>query len=308
MGHWLTNDYIKIGIETRKNLLCGSTGYRDIDDAYIQKIADDPNITRIQISQELPQEAYETIDAILAKRNNLLFRIYGLYGIQQFDISFLRRMPHLQHLSIECHLRSTPDLIDFSVLKELKLKSLSLDAFDLYDYRFLQELDSNIEELTILADGKSVLFDCRWLMQYKNLHTLWLGKKAKKNIESLAEIPSLRSLSLRGISLKSFDFLKQLSLEKLYLLWNSNNELDELKELQSLKEIGLWRINKLENIDFISDLVNLEVIKMQDLKHIKALPDLSKLSHLKTIVLDNTGIHSDTLDETTLQKVEWRWK
>lgn len=80
-------------------------------------------------------------------------------------------------------------------------------------------------------------------------------------------------------------------MKKLALLWNSNNELQELKYLTSLKEIELWRISKLDNIDFISNLTNLEVIRLQDLKHVTKLPDLSELHNLKKIILDNTGIN-----------------
>ena len=32
--------------------------------------------------------------------------------------------------------------------------------------------------------GSSIKFDCKWLLQYDKLNTLWLGKKAKKNIEN----------------------------------------------------------------------------------------------------------------------------
>ncbi len=119
---------------------------------------------------------------------------------------------------------------------------------------------------------------------------------------------SLKSLSFRGIKLLSFDFLRDLNLEKLELLWNSNNDLKELKELKTLKQIGLWRINKLDNIDFISELENLEVIKLQDLKHITKLPDLSRLSNLKTIVLDNTGIPINDIEEPYKSKVEKYWR
>ncbi len=59
---------------------------------------------------------------------------------------------------------------------------------------------------------------------------------------------------------EDFEFLKQMNLRELHLLWNSNNDLEELKHLTTLKEIELWRINKLDNIDFISKLTNLEVI------------------------------------------------
>ena len=190
------------------------------------------------------------------------------------------------------------------------MKSLYLNAFELKDYTFIKNLSKNLEELLIYADtmGSSIYFDCKWLLQYKKMHTLWLGKKAKKNIECLSEMKSLKSLSLRGIKLLSFDFLRDLNLEKLELLWNSNNDLKELKELKTLKQIGLWRINKLDNIDFVSELKNLEVIKLQDLKHITKLPDLSRLSNLKILVLDNTGISIDDIEEPYKSKVKKYWR
>ena len=310
MGVWLSKNFIEIANQSFNNGIISQIGYKDITDELLEKIANDPKIRVIQISKELPDEAFSIIDSILEMKNDLIFRIYGLYGLKHFDITFLKRMKHLRHLTINCHLRNAPNLIDFSILKELNLKSLFLDAFDLHDYSFINELSKDIEQITINADSmkNSVIFDCKWLLQYKSLDTLWLGKKAKKNLEYLSEIKTLKSLSLRGIKLSSFDFLKEMNLEKLELLWNSNCDLNDLKDLKTLKQIGLWRINKLENIDFISELENLEVIKLQDLKHLKSLPDLNKLTKLKTIILDNTGIVIDELDESIKKIIEQHWR
>lgn len=41
---------------------------------------------------------------------------------------------------------------------------------------------------------------------------------------------------------------------------------------------------------------NLEILKLQDLKHIKTLPDLSNLKKLKRIQLDNVPVDKDMLD------------
>ena len=46
------------------------------------------------------------------------------------------------------------------------------------------------------------------------------------------------------------------------------------------------------------------MIKLQDLKHLKSLPDLNKLTKLKTIILDNTGIVIDELDESIKKIIE----
>lgn len=151
--------------------------------------------------------------------------------------------------------------------------------------------------------GPGIRFDCTWLLKYKNLQTLWLGKKAKKNIESISQLSKLKSLSLRGIKLTDFSFLWQMNLEKLALLWSSNSNLHELAELKNLKEIELWRINKLSDISFIEELMNLEIIKLQDLKHVTCLPDLSKHANLQRVFLIDTGIDIKELPDYLQEKV-----
>ncbi len=94
-----------------------------------------------------------------------------------------------------------------------------------------------------------------------------------------------------------------MNLEKLALLWNSNNDLHELAKLKNLKEIELWRINKLSDISFIEELTNLEIIKLRDLKHIISLPDLSNHVNLQSIFLIDTGIDIKTLPVYLQRKV-----
>lgn len=310
MGAWITNNFIEISDKTRTGNVLKCFSYEDINESFIQDLTTNDKIKTIQISKELPDQAYRIIDSILERKPELSFRIYDLRYSNQYDISFLETMKHLKNLRIDCHLCDWENGFDFNVLTKLNLHRLYLNAFDLKDYTFVKDLSESIEELIIFADTMrgSIQFDCKWLLQYKNLHTLWLGKKAKKNIECLSEMKSLKSLSLRGIKLQSFDFLKQLELEKFELLWNSNNDLRELKDLKTLKEIGLWRINKLNTIDFISELENLEVIKLQDLKHITRLPDLNRLKKLKTLVLDHTGISIEDIEEPYKSMVERYWR
>lgn len=313
MGAWIYHNHINISDKPLTYDRGSCIYYKDIDENFINEIADNPIIQFVQIDGiygSFPDEAYPVIDKILEAREDLTFRIYSVMGERMFDIRPLKDMKHLRHLIIDCHLKENKNLIDFDVLTQLRLRSLRLNAFDLRDYTFMQNLSKELEELTLFADtmGGGVKFDCEWLLRYKNLHTLWIGKKANKNLENISQMEALKSLSLRGIKLAGFDFLKEMNLEKFNLLWNSNNDLSELRDLKSLKEIGLWRINKLENIDFLSELENLEVIKMQDLKHIKQLPDLSRLKNLKKIVLDGTGIPMDSIEEPYKSMVERYWR
>ena len=167
------------------------------------------------------------------------------------------------------------------------------------NYEFIKYLSDDLEDLLITADtmGPGIVFDCAWLLKYVNLKSLWLGKKAKKNLELLSQLPKLKELSLRGIKITDFSFLHKMNLEKLALLWNSNNDLHELAKLKNLHEIELWRINKLDDISFIEDMTNLEIIRLEDLKHVTSLPDLNKLTKLKKIVLNGTGIDMKSLPD-----------
>ena len=254
----------------------------------------------------MPDETYKIIDNILSMRKDLTFRLFHFVDHNEVDISFLLKMPHLERLLINCiDFKSNPERINLDVLTELNLRSLQLECFDLKNYEFIKNLSDKIEELCIIADtmGAGVKFDCSWLLKYKRLNSLWLGEKAKKNLECISEMPSIKSLSLRGIKISDFSFLFQMNLDKLALLWNSNSDLHELSKLEHLKEIALWRINKLSDISFIKDMLELEIITLRDLKHVDRLPDLSKHKNLQRVFLIDTGIDIKTLPKYLQEKV-----
>lgn len=122
-------------------------------------------------------------------------------------------MPNVKKLDIDCiDFRNDPEKINLSVLTELGLKSLRISCFDLRDYGFMQDLSPDMEELLIMADtmGSGIKFDCEWLLNYKRLRTLYLGKKAKKNLECISQLSELKSLALRGIKITDFSFLKRM--------------------------------------------------------------------------------------------------
>ena len=309
MGAWIDfTNHIHIAKETWENGILKEVGYKDITSGMIEEIAQNNRITRIQIDKNLPENAYREIDRILERRPDLYFRIFGIgtYGNETFDLSVLSQMPHLSKVWIDGYLAKNKEAVNPEYLCELpNLKRVHLTLFDHRDYGFIKELSPDLEELILYADtmGKAVQFDCEWLLKYKKLHTLFLGQKAKKHIESISRIASLKSLSLRGIKVENFDFLKELCLESFALLWCGNSNLMALGDLISLRNLELWRIMKLDNVDFIKSLVNLETLKLQDLKHITALPDLSNLTKLADIQINNVPIDLEALDESVRKLV-----
>lgn len=61
--------------------------------------------------------------------------------------------------------------------------------------------------------------------------------------------------------------------------------------------LELWRIPKLDDISAIRELKNLESLKLQDLKHITELPDISDLTKFKDLILINTPIAYKSIPE-----------
>lgn len=306
MGSWINfTNHIHIASKSLTNGALKFIGYDDISLEMIEEIACDEKIERIQISEELPYKAYQIIDEILEKRQDIYFRIFNISN-KTFDISILRQMSHLSKVWIDAHLRDNENAISCECLCDLhNLKGLHLNLFDRRDYNFINHLSTDLEELILMADtmGGAIQFDCKWLLQYKKLHSLFLGKKAKKNLESISQLQKLKKLSLRGINVKDFSFLKEIPLESFALLWCGNTDLSELGELKNLRELELWRIMKLEDLSFISSLVNLETLKLQDLKHVISLPDLSGLEKLRDIQIGNVPIVLNTLDESVLKLI-----
>lgn len=303
-------NHIDISERTSVNGACRMYGYQDLTDEMISRITSDPVIRFIQISEPLPCQAYLAIDRILEKREDMSFRIYGLLQGAEFDLSCLYLLKHLKRLTLDVHLRDRQDMLDLSVLTKLEnLRALRLALFDLKDYSFIQDLSPDMEELCISADtmGRGILFDCAWLKRYNNLRTLYLGKKAKKHIESVAELKSLENLTIRGIKLESFDFLRGTGLRSLSVHLCGMNDLTSLAYFDMLEALELWRIAKLEDISFISTLTGLERLRLRDLRHITALPDLSALKNLREIILENVPADTAALP-ADLQKIVRKYR
>lgn len=302
-------NYIHIGEQSKEDGVFKILGYRDLTEEAIDEIVQDDRIKWVQIDENLPNSAYQEIDRFFVRRPDLYFRMFGIgtYGnIKSLDLSVLSQMPHVSKIRLDGDFTENREAVNLDYLCELQnLKGLHLTLFDRLDYGFIKHLAPDLEELILYADtmGKSVQFDCDWLTGYQNLKTLFLGKKTKKHIESISRIRSLQSLSLSGIKVENFSFLKEISLDSFSLSWCGSSDLTALGEISSLRSLELWRIMKLDNLDFIKSLVNLESLKLKDLKHITKLPDFSRLTKLKEIQIDNVPIVLETLEESVRELV-----
>lgn len=248
-----------------------------------KKIIKNIKLHTIQIDDNLPDKVFHFLNNIFERRPDIYFRIFGGFG-QERKLDFLRNLSNVKKLIIENH-----GAIDLSILTEMKqLESLYVSVFDLRDYSFLQDLNSGLKDLSLFMDVKSGSnnFDCKWLLHFENMESLYLGK-AKKNITAISEMKHLKQLTLRGIKLLDYSFLARCSLQVLKIHWCSAEGMDTLAALSDLQEIELWRIIKLSSLSFLSSLKNLRIIRLQDLARVEYIPYLTELSKLEEIHVDN---------------------
>ena len=137
-------------------------------------------------------------------------------------------------------------------------------------FHFLNNDEVDISFLMDMPHVKKVQIDC---IEFKN-------NPKRINLSVLAEL-NLKSLHIECFDLRDYEFIQNLS--------------DELEELSI--------INKLSDISFIEELTNLEIIKLQDLKHVNCLPDLRKHANLQRLFIIDTGIDIKELPNYLQEKV-----
>lgn len=98
--HICFDRHIHIGNETQINGILSQLGYADIDEQILNEISNNKRLKWIQISDCLPNEAYQKIDQILLVRPDITFRLFHFINHNEIDISFLMNMPHMKRLQL----------------------------------------------------------------------------------------------------------------------------------------------------------------------------------------------------------------
>lgn len=267
----------------------------DVTESIIHQISEEKLIKRVQISDYIPNTVLEKLNRLFILRPDISFRVCGGadkkfgYGddFNGWNLDFLRFVPDVQNIVIgDFEYKNT----GLSILSSLSnLKSLTLDIYDLRDFSFVKTLSSQLEHLyidAILKNGKPV-FDCQWLVRFKNLQSLFLGK-LDKNLESIVGLSQLKKLELRAVKNKDLSFLKQTPINDLSIWWCDGSKIDltVLSDFRTLRQLRLIRISKLDDISFVSTLTGLERLELILLANITKIPNLSNLNKLTEVYID----------------------
>lgn len=249
-----------------------------------------PGLKVLQTASPVPPHVWEQLnEGLLKDRPDVELRVYGFYH-QVCDLSFLRLVPNVRRLSLDClqsatgaeHIAATPHL------EKLSVGILSLTNFD-----FLEALDAgDLKDLSLQAtNSKKIKLGS--IGRFTALERLYLGGQ-QRDIETIAGLTRLGDLTLGSVTLDSLDFLQGLpNLWSLDIKLGGTTNLDGLRNLKRVKYLELWQIKGLSDLSPISEMTGLQYLFLQALRNVTELPDCSRLTSLRKVHLETMKGLSD---------------
>ena len=271
-----------------------------ISKSEIEKLLRIKNLKVIQFAGPAEKSVWQNIETILLQvKPKVEIRVYGFYG-EVCNLEFLEYIPSAENFSADCLM----DAINIDKLTKLKnLKTLGVDIYNLENFEFLNSISSEIRELFI-GRTRSRKPDLSPISRFKKLKYLYIEGHSK-GIDAIAELAKLEKVVLRSISMENVNFLKFLK-----HLWSVEIKLGGIKNFEALEKMAgikyleLWQIRKLANIDFISNMYDLQYLFLQSLPNIKKLPDFLENKKLRKIYLENLNGLSDLKSLEFVPKLE----
>ena len=217
-----------------------------------------PKLKVIQFHDIKPDETTLKVlnDIIFKKRKDITLRVYGYPDIWA-DISFLNHLPNVERFDWDTAVfGSTKPL--YSLKKLVHLGLGFTQPKPKISLKFVADFKDTLEGLNLEGDFQDILTTIPLLDKLK---TLWL----------------------MSTKLKGFDFLQGLPLETIGNYGGKVESFEFLPNIQTLKKIWIKTNFKIENIDFIEKLLNLEDIELQYVAKITKFPKCDHLKNLKRI-------------------------
>lgn len=250
----------------------------------IKKLSKIKNLKIIQFVEPIKNyRIWKEIELyILSKRPNIEIRVFGHYQ-STCDLSFLELIPSAESFSADC-LLTCENLEKISLLKNLK--ELSIGVYDIESFDFLNNISEQLTSLFI-GNTKSKKPDISVIKRFKNLKYLSLEGQ-NKGIQTISKLKNLEIIVLRSITTDNLNYLRNLkNLWSVDIKLGGIKDFSALKEIEKLKYLEIWQVRKLLNLEFLSELYNLQNLFIQSLPNIKEIPDLSSNKKLRRIFLEN---------------------
>ncbi|KYG27744.1 hypothetical protein [Alkalihalobacillus trypoxylicola] len=237
----------------------------------------------IQFQSEIEHNTIQKLNDILfSVRDDIVLRLFGFTN-SKCDVSFLKKLPNLSRLYLECY-EMVENLEAITSLK--KLKELSLSIYGNESFDILSKIPDTLEEL-VLDETKSKKPDLTVLERFKKLRELVIVGHTK-NIKALGKLENLECVTLTSVTTKNLEFLFPLKkLWNLTIHYGGIKNFSAIEGMNNIKYLELSEIRGLADISFVSTLLGLQYLSLQNLRNIEALPPLNNLNNLKKVALNN---------------------
>ena len=254
-----------------------------ITPATVEGFVSNDELRVLQCSKPVNNRTWDLLNtSFFPRRRDVELRVYGFYGLV-CDLSFLSRMQNVRRFSADCLMQA----INVEHVRELpNLESLGVGIFDLKGFEFLTDAPNGLKALS-LCQTESKKPGLSVLRRFNSLTTLFLEGQ-QKDIEVLAELKTIEDLTLRSISTADLSYLRPLDrLRSLDIKLGGTSNLSGIEGKPSIQYIELWQIRGLSDISLISSLTGLQCLYLQSLKHVRRIPDLSRLVNLRRVGMEN---------------------
>ena len=213
----------------------------------------------VQFKSALKDREYEQLAKALESHPEVTLRAYGSYDGSITNLDFLRFFPEVRRFSADALYNSLTNIEGLAYLSE-KVESIGLGQ-------------------------TRVRVSLAPLARFQALGELFIEGHTK-DIEVLGMLTSLRSLTLRSVTLPGLTLLRPLrELRGLELKLGGTSDLSELPNIGTLEYLELWMVKGLSDLSPIADLRSLEYLFLQALRQVTRLPEMSRLISLRRVWL-----------------------
>lgn len=213
----------------------------------------DRRVHTVQFREPLRDRDYRRLADWLCDQPSITLRAWGSVT----DLEFLRFFPTLRRFSADTF----------------------FDPVESFDG--LRHLPADLHALALGSTPNKLSLQA--LARFTGLRRLYLDGHTK-DIEVLAGMSSLSSLTLRSITLPDLSLLLPLTgLRALELKLGGTRDLGLLPRIGRLEYLELLLIRGLHDLTPVSGTTTLQYLSLQALRQVTALPDLSRLPDLATV-------------------------
>ncbi|WP_299759907.1 hypothetical protein [uncultured Pontibacter sp.] len=256
-----------------------------IDYSIAEQLLQLPKLRVIQFHETKPDEVTLNIlnEVVFKKRQDITLRVYG-YKDKWADISFLHFLPNVERFSWNTAVFGSVEPL--YKLKKLVHLGLGFRQPKKISLKFGLDFKDTLESIDLIGDYKDITTT---VSELKNLRTIGFTSTKLKGFDFLQDIP-IESFANYGGRVKEFKFLQNIhSLRKLFIKTNSKiDSIDFIEQLPNLEEINLQYISKVVRFPKCDHLVNLRRLYAFQCNRLEDISEVKKLKNCDIYIVGNS--------------------